>query len=804
MRPLRPGWVVAAAFFAFVSSSVGAARGEEPAADTSPAPPEKAAEPKPSAAVPPAPAKATATPDKKAPRRAKEPKAPAPKDKGDKAEEPKAGRPSGVPEVPKPTPKKEPVAAPGATAPAPKDVEEPAPAVPLEASSDDDTLGPGPGQGGRKIRPADLSDEEPKATAEPPKPVPHTKGKAPKQPNPTLPPGATSATPDEDARRQIAGGPTTDDLSATKSDPELKELRDAERVLFPKPLKGAQAGFTWDLPTPLDDGSAPVDASGLPTGLLLPKAAVPSDSAKDASWLGKLSMPTLPVRLDSRVVKYLKFYRDDARGRNILRIWAKKCGKLAPALRAEFAKAGLPTDLVWLSLIESGHNPTIVSPAGAAGLWQFIPESGRMYGLTVDRWVDERLDPERSTEAAVRYLTDLRSRFGSWELAMAAYNMGHGGLLRAMRKFNTNDFWSLSRFEAGLPWETSLYVPKILATAIAMSNKKAFGIADIEPDVPLAYDVVWVPPNVDLADVARAADTSVEDVRALNAVYPSGRTPPSTSGKRFRVRVPTGRGLKTEQLLAQGTRQYGTSPEPRVVRFGDTLDTIATECGTTAKELAALNHLNEGERLTPGLVLSAPVRATPSNGDGEDDVVIVQPRRFGETERTRVFYRVISGDQLPSIAAAFGVAPSELAVWNAIDPSAWLQPGMALQVFVKKDADLSRVRALREHEVRVLVAGSAEFFEYFESQNGRKRVTVAAKKNETLAAVGKRYGMSAAMMERINRSPASTKLGTGERVVVYAKGPAEDLRVPEFPRPLSAISAPKPDVLPPLPPGGTP
>ena len=164
-----------------------------------------------------------------------------------------------------------------------------------------------------------------------------------------------------------------------------------------------------------------------------------------------------------------------------------------------------------------------------------------------------------------------------------------------------------------------------------------------------------------------------------------------------------------------------------------------------------------------------------------------------------MFYRVIAGDQLPAVAAAFGVAPTEVAAWNAVDSAAWLQPGMGLQIYVKKDFDLSRVRALREHEVRLLVAGSAEFFDYFESQNGRKRVTVVAKKDDTLAALGKRFGMSGAMMERINRVPASTKLNAGDKVIVYAKGPVENAKIPEYPRPLSVIVAPKPDALPELP-----
>jgi LysM repeat protein len=333
-----------------------------------------------------------------------------------------------------------------------------------------------------------------------------------------------------------------------------------------------------------------------------------------------------------------------------------------------------------------------------------------------------------------------------------------------------------------------------------MTNKKAFGIDDVTPDMPIAFDVVWAPPGVDLADVARAADAPLPDVLALNALYPSGRTPPQASGRRFSVRVPPGRGLAAEQRLAQGTRRAEGSPEPRVVRFGDTLDSIASELGITARELSALNRIGESERIAPGLVLQVPAAgqqpATPKEGD---DVFVVQPRRFDEGERRHVFYRVIAGDQLPAIAAAFGVTPTEVAAWNAIDSAAWLQPGMGLQIFVKRDFDLSRVRAMREHEVRVLVAGSAEFFEYFEAQNGRKRVTVVAKKDETLAAVGKRYGMSAAMMERINRVPSSTKLTPGDKVIVYAKGPVESVKVPEYPRPLSAIVAPKPDALPELP-----
>jgi LysM repeat protein len=163
-----------------------------------------------------------------------------------------------------------------------------------------------------------------------------------------------------------------------------------------------------------------------------------------------------------------------------------------------------------------------------------------------------------------------------------------------------------------------------------------------------------------------------------------------------------------------------------------------------------------------------------------------------------VFYRVLPGDDIGEIAAAFSVAPSELTAWNAIDPGASLQPGMSLQVLVPEDADLSRVRVLGEHEVRLLVAGSAEFFDYFEAQNGRKRLTVTAKKGETLATIGKRYAMTATMMERINRVPSQTPLAAGERVVVYAKGEQEPGTTSErdLAKELSQITAPFPEALP--------
>lgn len=689
--------------------------------------------------------------------------------------------PAGAAEAKKPAPAASPAKkAPQAAKAAPKD---PPGAIP-EAPD------PRRGQGTRKVEPAPAAKASAKAT-EPAAPAgAPRRGKPPAKPNATLPPGAPRPEDDRATRRQIASGPTADDLRAGKDDPELKKLREAERVLFPEPLPGMTAGWSWDLPRPTTRGPE-VSSTGLPPDPAGRPSAEPS--AKDSEWLGGLSLPNLPLRYDERVVKYLRFYRDSPSGRAVARVWAKKCGRYRAAIQAELAKAGLPTDLVWLSLIESGHNPTISSPVGATGLWQFMPETARTYGLTVDRWVDERLDPERSTEAATRFLADLYRRFGSWDLAMAAYNMGHGGLARSIKKFNTNDFWELGRHEAGIPWETSLYVPKILATAIAMNNKKSFGLDGIEPDAPEAFDTVRVGPGVPLEDVARNAGVDAGLVERLNPAYLAGRTPPVAAGRpspSYVVRLPrtAARGAKTLGMLEKAADEL----VPFVVRQGDTPASIAKTTRSSEAAIRSVNRIGAGETLAPGAIVLVPRGAPVPAAPAVDDVVVVTRDVKAPADAVRVFYPVVPGDTLSSVASAFGVARVDLVAWNAIDEDARLQEGMVLQVFPKTSRNLAGIRTLKEAEVRVLVAGSPEFIDHFEGLNGKRRVVVTVKEGDTLAAIGRRYDISIGWMERINRRSRTDRLSPGETVIVYA-----DRR--RFPEPAhTAAAAPQSPAVPSL------
>jgi membrane-bound lytic murein transglycosylase D len=739
MAPARP---LRASLFAFALLGPGFVATAGAAEDKTPTPVAKKPVAKPQAPVAPPPKKKAdpAPPAKKA-----EPPAPAAK----KADPPAAS--SKKPEAAA-SKKAEPSSHPLA----------PAGSLPALAPPD-----PHHGQVTRKI--------EPRPAPRVPAPAPPTehnekvaahKGTPPKHPAAKLPAGTAPRGVDFATRRQIAGGATADELKAKKDDPELAELLEAERVLFPRPLRGMEPGWSWELPEAADNGTTTLD-TGLPPSPGSFTSAAPS--AREADWLRGLAVPNLPVHYDERLLKYLKFFRDSPSGSAVARVWARKSGRYEAAVRGALAQAGLPTDLVWLSLIESGHNPSIVSPAGAVGLWQFMPETARTYGLTVDRWVDERQDPERETQAAVRYLADLYHRYGSWDLAMAAYNMGHGGLTRAIKKFNTNDFWQLARHEAGIPWETTLYVPKILATAIVMNNKRAFGLDGIKPDPPESFDVVTVGPGLALADIARAAGVEPAVVEGLNPMYLAGRTPPLAPGHpnvSYSVRLPRGAKPLPGRLLALESARDELSTY--VVKQGDTVASVARASGASEATLRSLNRISAQESLAAGTPLIVPKLGAAPPPARDEDVVVIARDLTPPPGTTRVFYPVVAGDSIDSIASAFGVAQRDLLAWNALDPDARLQDGMVVQVFPKRSQNLAHLRHLREADVKILVAGTPEFFDHFEGLNGKRRLVVTVRQGDTLASIGRRYDTSIGWMERINRRSRTDELRAGESVVVYA------------------------------------
>ncbi|WP_437898750.1 transglycosylase SLT domain-containing protein [Sorangium sp. So ce124] len=602
--------------------------------------------------------------------------------------------------------------------------------------------------------------------------------------------------PDEAARRVIAGTATPAGTSTGES-PELRTLRAIDLALFPGAAPSAGPAWPVDGTLLLGAGEPRLEVSGLPpAGLPAPPAE--AAETRDISWLRQLDLPEVPVRWDGRVVRYLEYYKDDPRGRSAVVTWIKKSGRYGAAIRRILREQGLPEDLLWLSLVESGFDPTIQSPAGAAGLWQFMPEGARIYGLTVDRWVDERLDPERSTLAAARYLSDLRRRFGGWELAFAAYNMGYGGLLASIRKYNTNDFWELSRLEAGMPLETALYVPKILAIAIVARNPSVFGCDDVELDPAVTFDKISLGSGVSLQAVAAASGAGAPEIEALNPQLVAKRTPPSPveakEQARWEVRVPAGAGARAAKSMPK-LLEREPKLERYLVRWGESLDDIATFRRTTRWTLQTLNGLRPGEPVRPGALLFVPAAegvgaaaaehllasGAPLSSEGKP-VVVVPAQRFSYEGRRRVFYRVVAGDALRDLAAVLSVTPDEICRWNTLAPGASLHEGMTLQLFVPRSQRNDGVFLLDEGDARVMEVGSEEFFAHFEGLKGRKRIEIAVREGDSFSKLASRYGLSVGSLERINQRSRRSPLMPGDRLVVYVPTSHPDDPTPVEPR----------------------
>ncbi|WP_437726434.1 transglycosylase SLT domain-containing protein [Sorangium sp. So ce861] len=654
--------------------------------------------------------------------------------------------------------------------------EKPAPARPAAASS---------GKGGAK-RVAAKAPAKPAARSKAPK-----KGAA----KITRKPGEPGV-PDESARRVIAGTAAPAGANVAES-PELRTMREIDLALFPGATPSAGPAWPVDGTLLLGAGEPRLEASGLPPSGL-PVAPPQAEETRDISWLRQLELPEIPVRWDGRVVRYLEYYKDDPRGRSAVVSWIKKSGRYGAAIRRVLREQGLPEDLLWLSLVESGFDPTVHSPAGAAGLWQFMPEGARIYGLTVDRWVDERLDPERSTLAAARYLSDLRRRFGGWELAFAAYNMGYGGLLASIRKYNTNDFWELSRLEAGMPLETALYVPKILAIAIVARNLKVFGCDEVELDPAVTFDKIALGSGVSLQSVASAVGAGAPEIEALNPQLVAKRTPPlpvdAKEQARWEVRVPAGAGARAAKAMPK-LLEREPKLERYLVRWGESLDDIATFRGTTRWTLQTLNGLRPGEPVRPGTLLFVPAaegvgvaaaehllaNGAPLSSEAKP-VVVVPAQRFSYEGRRRVFYRVVAGDAIRDLAAVLSVTPDEICRWNTLSPGASLHEGMTLQLFVPRSQRYDGVFLLDEADARVLPVGSEEFFAHFEGLKGRKRIEIAVREGDTFSKLASRYGLSVGSLERINQRSRRSPLMPGDRLVVYVPTSRPDDPPPVEPR----------------------
>lgn len=259
----------------------------------------------------------------------------------------------------------------------------------------------------------------------------------------------------------------------------------------------------------------------------------------------------LPVTYNHKVSHWISFFQ--TKGKNFFRNWLQKSSKYMPYIQNELKKAGLPGDLGYMVMIESGFSATAISSASAVGPWQFIPSTGKQYGLKQDYWIDERRDLEKSTRAAIRYMQDLHAEFGSWYLVAASYNMGEGGLRRQIKKHKTKDYWELVRLKA-LPQETQDYVPKILAALMIAKAPSLYGFRNLDPEFPVQYEHVVAPGGTDLELLADHLGVTRKALKDLNAELKLGYIPRSLTS--HKIRLPAGSYAVAQQFFRDQNKKY--------------------------------------------------------------------------------------------------------------------------------------------------------------------------------------------------------------------------------------------------------
>lgn len=473
-----------------------------------------------------------------------------------------------------------------------------------------------------------------------------------------------------------------------------------------------------------------------------------------------------------RVQYWVEFFSGKARSR--FGIWLERMARYEPMIRTRLGQQGLPGDLVYLALIESGFSNTAVSRARAVGMWQFMRPTARGIGLVVDRWVDERRDPVRATDAAARHLDMLRRQFGSLYLAAAAYNAGGGKVSRSLAKmermrpaqgddgsggaadepeddeeegWSDDDFFRLRNTQL-LRQETKDYVPKLIAAAIIAKEPARYGFTDLRPEPVFEADSLVVNGMTGLDVVARLAGTSVAVVRELNPQYLRGATPP---GRTSVVRVPAGTGAAARVAYAELPAAERVSFATHVARKGETLTRVARRYGVSVADLREAN---------PGVTrLRAGTRLLVPRG-GAVSAVTARSVRAAETAE---YHRVRKGETATRIARRYGISVKELKAWNRgrIPASGRVRAGTRLLVSEPAEpvraepasADPAPRAKARTTKPRAGTATAAA--------PATRRHLVRA--GETLTGLARRYGTSVKAIQEANGLRAGG-IRTGQRL----------------------------------------
>ncbi|MFH1216546.1 MAG: LysM peptidoglycan-binding domain-containing protein [Pseudomonadota bacterium] len=411
-------------------------------------------------------------------------------------------------------------------------------------------------------------------------------------------------------------------------------------------------------------------------GFWLPKDLYQADEEKTSY--------DFPMTINKEVEFYLDFFQN--KQRKLFTCWLERSTRYLPMIKEELREAGLPEDLAYLPMIESGYSLTAFSRAKAVGPWQFMSPTARDYGLEINKYVDERRDPEKATKAAVAYLSDLYNMFDDWQLAVAAYNAGGGKIRKGIKNYNASDFWELAQ-EQYLHDETKRYVPKLIAAIIIAKNPEKYGFTNINYAAPLEYETVEVPPGTSLRAVEVACGTDLENLRNLNRQLPKLMTPPGEDA--YTLKVPVGKKESVVKNLSKVKATVSTEYKTHVVADNrETLTKICSLYDVNKTTLLKANNLRKS-KLAKGQRLRIPCRTTNYVLWDQDSPTLAS----APVDQQMVLHRVRSGETISSICRRYNVPADLVASWNGLKNVNNIKVGQQLALYLSATPGMDNVVA---------------------------------------------------------------------------------------------------------------